>query len=146
MPHKHCELDPIQTTLFRQMINEVAPIITKNFKHFPTKWNLLDQPHRSSTPTSLKKPGLELIFKNLRPVSNLPYLSKLIEHLVCEQIVTHTKETGNLEDLQSAYRANHSTETALLRVKTDIMQAIDDQEVGMPSIAGSECSLQHGDP
>ena len=77
----------------------------------------------------LKKPGLELIFKNFRPVSNLSYLSKLIEHLVCEQIVTHTEETGNLQDLQSAYRANHSTETALLRVKTDIMQAIDDQEV-----------------
>ena len=49
--------------------------------------------------------------------------------MVCEQIVSHTEETGNLEDLQSAYRANHSTETALLRVKTDIMQAIDDQEV-----------------
>ena len=48
---------------------------------------------------------------------------------VYEQMVTHTKETGNLEDLQSAYRTNHSTETALLRVKTDIMQAIDDQEV-----------------
>ena len=55
-------------------------------------------------------------------------MSKLIECLVCEQIVTHTEETGNLEDLQSAYRANHSTETALLRVKTDIMQAIDDKK------------------
>ena len=78
----------------------------------------------------LKKLGLELIFKNFRPVSNLSYLSKLIECLVCEQIVTHTEETGNLEDLQSSYRANHSTKMALLRVKTDIMQAIDDQEVG----------------
>ena len=43
--------------------------------------------------------------------------------------MTHTEETGNLEDLQSAYIANHSTEMALFRVKTDIMQAIDDQEV-----------------
>ena len=56
-------------------------------------------------------------------------MSKLIEHLVCEQTVTHTKENGNLEELQSVYRANHSTEMALLRVKTDIKQAIDDQEV-----------------
>ena len=56
-------------------------------------------------------------------------MSKLIEHLVCEQIVTHTVETGNQEDLQSAYRANHSTKMALLTIKTDTMQAIDDQEV-----------------
>ena len=28
-PPKHCELDPIQTTLLRQMIDVVAPIITK---------------------------------------------------------------------------------------------------------------------
>ena len=59
----------------------------------------------------------------------MSYLSKLIEHLVCKQIVTHTEAAGKPEDLQSAYRANHSRETALLRVKTDIIQAIDDQEV-----------------
>ena len=28
-PSKHCELDPIQTTLLREMIDVVAPIITK---------------------------------------------------------------------------------------------------------------------
>ena len=39
------------------------------------------------------------------------------------------RETGNLEDLQSAYIGNHSMETALLKIKTDIMQVIDDQEV-----------------
>ena len=129
-PLKHCELDLIPTTLLRQMTYVVAPIITKNCKCFSTKWNLLDQPQRSSALTSVEETGTGTnVSKNFRPVSNLSYLSKLIEHLVCEQIVTHTVETGNLEDLQSAYRANHSTEMALLRVKTDIMQAIDDQEV-----------------
>ena len=53
----------------------------------------------------------------------------MIECLVCEQIVAHAEETGKLEDLQSAYRANHSTEMALLKVKTDIIQAVNDQEV-----------------
>ena len=56
----------------------------------------------------------------------------MIECLVCKQIVTHTEESGKLEDVQSAYRANHSTEMALLRVKTDIMEAIDDHEVVCP--------------
>ena len=43
--------------------------------------------------------------------------------------MAHAEETGNLEDLQSAYRANYSMEMVLLKVKTDITQAIDDQEV-----------------
>ena len=34
-----------------------------------------------------------------------------------------------MEPLQSAYRPHHSTETALLRVKTDIIKAMDNQEV-----------------
>ena len=91
--------------------------------------NFLDQPKRSSDPTTVEKPRLILIFKNFRPVSNLSSLSKLIKHLVCKQIVAHAEETGNLEGLQSAYRANLSMEMALFKVKTDIMQVIDDQEV-----------------
>ena len=125
-PPKHCELNLIQTTLLRQMIDVVAPIITKIVNTSLQSGIFSINLKEALLQPLLKKPGLELIFKNFRPVSNLSYLSKLIELLVCEQIVTHTEETGNLE---SAYRANHSTETALLRVKTDIMQAIDDQEV-----------------
>ena len=126
---EHCELDLIPTTLLRQMTHAVAPTF-KNCKHFSTKWNFLHQPERSSALTTVeKKSGLGLIFKNFRPISNSSYLSKLIECLVCKQIVAHAEETGNLEELQSAYRANHSMEMALLKGKRDIMQAINDQEV-----------------
>ena len=38
-------------------------------------------------------------------------------------------KTGNLEALQSAYRANHSTKTALLKVKTDILNNMDQKRV-----------------
>ena len=37
--------------------------------------------------------------------------------------------TGKLEDLQSAYRSNHSMETALLKVKTDILNAVQNKQV-----------------
>ena len=37
----------------------------------------------------LKKPGLEPVFKNLRPVSNLAYNSKLTERAVFNQIYDH---------------------------------------------------------
>ena len=70
-----------------------------------------------------------VIPKNFRPVSNLSYLSKLIERVVCAQISEMAEKSGNTKPLQSAYKKNHSTEMALLKVKADILQAMDDQRV-----------------
>ena len=72
---------------------------------------------------------MDLTFKNYRPVSNLLYLSKLIEKSVYSKIVTEAHKSGNMEPFQSAYHEGHSTETALLKVKTDILTAIDNTEV-----------------
>ena len=77
----------------------------------------------------LKKPGLELLEKNYRPVSNLSYISKLVECVVAAQLVTHIERHGMMEAHHSAYQSSHSTETALLKVKTDIIQALNNQEV-----------------
>ena len=58
-------------------------------------------------------------------MSNLSYLSKLIERVVCRQLVDMVTETGNYEGLQSAYQSQHSTEMALLKVKTNILDNMD---------------------
>ena len=41
----------------------------------------------------------------------------------------YTYSTGQMEDCQSAYQEIFSTETSLLKVKTDILDAIDKKEV-----------------
>ena len=58
------------------------------------------------------------ILKNYRPVSNISYISKIMEKLVCSEINEHLDLNNLMEDFQSAYRQRHSTETALLRVNT----------------------------
>ena len=78
---------------------------------------------------SSKKPGLELLEKNYRPVSNLSYISKLVEFVMTAQLVTHIERHGMMEAHQSAYHSSYSIETALLKVKIDIIQALDNQEV-----------------
>ena len=75
----------------------------------------------------LKKPSLDKeILKHYRPVSNISYVSKLMEKIVCGQIKDHQNSNGLQEPFQSAYRELHSTETTLLRVRTDILRCIDD--------------------
>jgi Reverse transcriptase (RNA-dependent DNA polymerase) len=74
----------------------------------------------------LKKSDLDLLnTKSYRPISNLSVVSKLLERLVSRQFVAYLTDKGLIPDLQSAYRANHSTETAVLKVLSDILTALD---------------------
>ena len=65
------------------------------------------------------------ILKNYRPVSNLSFLSEWIERIVCVQLVNHLDKNVLYEVFQSTYRQLQSTETALLRMQNDILQAVD---------------------
>ena len=74
----------------------------------------------------LKKPDLDdNETRYYRPISNLPVLAKLLERLVAKQLIAYLELHGLLPQLQSAYRAAHSTETALLKVTSDILSALD---------------------
>ena len=74
----------------------------------------------------LKKPGLDNdIFKYYPPVSNLPFLLKVLEKIVESGLESHLQANGLYDNVQSIYRAHHSTETALLLVHHDITVALD---------------------
>ena len=65
------------------------------------------------------------MLKNYQPVSNLPFISKILEKVVNNQLENHINSHSLHDEVQSAYRADHSTETALLRVHHDIAYALD---------------------
>ena len=70
----------------------------------------------------LKKPGLDAAnMTNYRPVSHLSFISKVVERAVAIQLNEYLTANDLLPRYQSAYRKNHSTETALLRVWSDIL-------------------------
>ena len=74
----------------------------------------------------LKKPNLDQEdLNNYRPISNLPYLSKLLERVVAAQLVKHINNHDIAEQFQSAYRKFHSTETALTYVTNNILNSLD---------------------
>ena len=63
--------------------------------------------------------------RNYRLVSNLSYISKLIEKVAVEQLKEHMTGNNLHESCQSAYRACPSTETALLKITNDLLSSMD---------------------
>ena len=125
---KSCELNPIPAKVLikhtSSLAESIKDIINTSLLFGEVSKNLKD----AILQLLLKKANLNLVFTNYRPVSNLSYISKMIERAVIDQIQVAAERSGNLEPLQSAYRVGHSTETALLKVKSDFLKAIDKDE------------------
>ena len=68
------------------------------------------------------------VLNNYRPISNLPYLSKLIEKAVANQLTDHTTIHNLDEIMQLAYCPNHSKETALMQIHYDVLWSLDNNE------------------
>lgn len=86
---------------------------------------------RAITRPLLKKPSLDPSdLNNYRPISNLSFLSKTVERLVDARFVTYADNNLLFPIYQSAYRTQHSTETALVHLYNDMVATVDRGEVG----------------
>ena len=126
---KHCPLDPIPTSLLKSSLDALLPIICKIVNTSLQSSTVPEVFKRAIVAPLLKKPSLDSEnMKNYRPVSNLPYVSKLMEKVVMSRFNAHLDTHELREPLQSAYRAQHSTETALTKVFSDILCTIDNRQ------------------
>ena len=74
----------------------------------------------------LKKPSLSTDdLNNFRPISNLNFISKILEKVVASRIQSHLSANSLSSSFQSAYRIFHSTETTLLKIHNDLILAMD---------------------
>jgi len=116
LPNKQCSLDPVPTWLVKSLCN-MMPIILTNLINsslfssiFPSS-----QQHTIVTP-ALKKPQLNPTTpSNYRPISNLSFVSKLLERVMAKQLTAYLESNNLLPANQSAYRRGHSTKTAMSR-------------------------------
>ena len=125
-PSKSCSLDPMPTWLLKDCIGALLPTITKIVNLSLSSCVMPSQLKNAILSPLLKKMSLDSeILKNFRPVSNLAFISKLIEKVVAARTMTQIVDCHLHELFQSAYRKYHSTETALARVQNDILQCLD---------------------
>ena len=121
-------LDPVPASILTGCLPILLPVITDLVNcSLDTAFMPLALKTALITPL-LKKSNLNSDdFKNFRPVSNLPFISKVIEKVVAVQLVDYINDNDLGESLQSAYKRHHSTESELLKVHNDILKAVDNR-------------------
>jgi len=131
-PSKSCEMDPIPTDVLKKFLPAIVPFITDICNLLLQQGNLLPSQRHAIIRPRIKKAGLDPTdVQKYRPVSNLTFMSKVVEKLVCHQLVAFLEHLNLLPDVQSAYRRKYSMETAVLKVITDVcyMQPMEEKSL-----------------
>ena len=127
---KSCELDPIPASLFNKCSNSLIPVFTDIINDSLLYGIVPDVMKVAQIRPLLKKPNLNKdVMNNYRPVSNLSLLSKTLERVVLVQLSSFLIENNLHDQHQSAFRPNHSVESATLKIQNDLLKAMDNRKI-----------------
>jgi hypothetical protein len=126
LPNKSSAADPLPAHVLKSVADLLAPFLAHLFScslatgRFPAHFKAA-----SITPI-LKKSSLPVDNpSSYRPISNLSIISKLLERLVARQLTSFLEQHRLLPPYQSGFRRGFSTETAITKVLSDLLDAVD---------------------
>ena len=118
----YCQSDPINVRRISGVFESAAPYIT-----LLTNQCFAEGAFPESEKLALLRPQLKKVdldcedMRNYRPISNLTFLSKILECAVLDQLLPFLEQNNIVTKYQSAYRKLHSTETTLCRLYNDVV-------------------------
>ena len=117
--------DPLPSSILKECVEEVLPYLTI-LVNSSLQSGSVEGIKESIVRPLLKKAGLDAnVFNNYRPISNLSFVSKVVERVGLKRLNSHL-EVNNLQcHSKFGYKRNHSTETLLVHFLNDILVAVD---------------------
>lgn len=120
--------DDIGRIMILHILDHILPALTHivnwslDTGQYPDQW-------RKALVIPLPKVPNPVLLNQFRPISILPFLSKVIESVVHKQVSEYLVRSSLLNPFQSGFRPGHSTTTALLKVTEDIRKSMENAQI-----------------
>lgn len=119
-------IDSVSSKLINIVLPNLMPIIEHMFNYslmygaVPTTW-------KSAIIMPIPKIKHPISINHYRPISILPFLSKVLERIVSDQLIEYLTNNNLMDPCQFAYRQHSSTQTCIIRMLDDVRQAADNR-------------------
>jgi hypothetical protein len=124
-PFKAAGPDMLRPLILKELATEIEPVLTTIFNASLMQQTVPDD-WKTANVSPIFKKGEKYRPENYRPVSLTCICSKLMEHVMASQLMSHLDQHRILYRLQHGFRARLSCETQLLEFANDIFKSLTD--------------------